>query len=404
MSVSPPYAPPPTVHTPWRLVTLLGALTAVGPMAIDMYLSGLTAMQADLHATPAQGQMSVASFFAGMALGQFLYGPASDRFGRRVPILIGMSIFLVASAACALASSIEMLIAARFVQAIGACAGQVCARAVVRDHFDHQNTARVLSLLTLVMGLAPILAPQLGGFVLLVASWRAIFWLMFAIGGAIGLWTLLSLKESQSKEARAVARQESVLGSFIALGKQRRLVGYALGGALNGATLFTYVAGSSALVIEVYGVSPAWFPLVFAVNAIAVIGSSQVNRILLRRVASDTILKRASLVAIGFALALTLFAVTGWGGPWTVLPLIFCVLSSYSFAQNNTMAGALSVDPLRAGSISAVMGAAAFGAGALAALVVSSFHDGTARPMALGMLFALCGSSVAIYGLALRRS
>ena len=320
------------------------------------------------------------------------------------PILIGLVIYLIATAVCALSTSVEMLISARFIQAIGACAGQVVTRAVVRDHFDHQNTARVLSLLTLVMGLAPILAPQLGGFVLMAASWRAIFWLMFVIGGAIGLWTLISLKESQGHAARAVARQESVLGSFIALFKQRRLVGYALGGALNGATLFTYVAGSAALVVEVYGISPAWFPLVFAINAVAIIGSSQVNRFLLRTMSSDTILRRASLVAIVLAAILTVFAVTGWGGMWTVLPMIFLVLSSYSFAQNNTMAGALSVDPARAGAISAVMGASAFGAGALAASVVGSLHDATARPMAIAMLLSLSLSAVAIYGLALRKS
>lgn len=403
MSVMPPSVYNPNA-TPWRLVILLGALTAIGPMAIDMYLSGLSAMQRDLHATTGEGQASVASFFAGMALGQFIYGPASDRFGRRGPILIGTAIYLVATAACALSTNVEMLIGARFVQAIGACAGQVVARAVVRDHFDHQNTARVLSLLTLVMGLAPILAPQLGGFVLMVANWRAIFWLMFVIGGAIGVWTLVSLKESQSHAARAIARQESVLGSFIALFKQRRLVGYALGGALNGATLFTYVAGSSALVVEVYGVPPAWFPLVFAINAVAIIGSSQVNRFLLRKTPSDTILRRASLTAIVMAAILTFFAVTGWGGMWTVLPMIFLVLSSYSFSQNNTMAGALSVDPTRAGSISALMGASAFGAGALAASVVGSFHDDTARPMAIAMLLAVSLSATALYGLALRKS
>ena len=142
----------------------------------------------------------------------------------------------------------------------------------------------------------------------------------------------------------------------------------------------------------------------FAINAVAIIGSSQVNRFLLRTMPSDTILKRASLTAIVLAAILTVFAVTGWGGKWTVLPMIFLVLSSYSFAQNNTMAGALSVDPARAGAISAVMGASAFGAGALAASVVGSFHDATARPMAIAMLLSLSLSAVAIYGLALRKS
>ncbi|HMP62501.1 MAG TPA: MFS transporter, partial [Phenylobacterium sp.] len=190
MDRAPPSLPP---ATPWGLVILLGALTAFAPMSIDMYLPSLPAIGQDFQAGAAGVQITVAAFFAGMALGQFFYGPASDRFGRRAPILVGVTIYVAASAACALATSVDMLIAARFVQALGGCAGGVVARAVVRDRFDHTETARMLSLLTLIMGIAPIVAPLLGGLILQVAGWRAIFWTLALFGAVVGLVTLLRL-------------------------------------------------------------------------------------------------------------------------------------------------------------------------------------------------------------------
>jgi len=400
-AASPPGMP---AATPWRFVVMLGALTALGPLSIDLYLPALPDMVRDLSAGAAEGQASVAAFFAGMAIGQFVYGPGSDRFGRRPMILIGIGVFLAATVVCALANTPHILIAGRFVQALGACSGMVVARAVVRDVFDHQDTARVLSLLMLVMGVAPILAPLFGGLVLQVTGWRTIFWVMFAYGAVIGLVAIFRLKETLTSQARAVARGESVLAGFVALGRSRRLIGYILAAALNGAVLFSYIAASPEIVIGLYGVPPTWFGLVFGANAIAVIGASQINRLLLRRRSSDQILARASLAAIVSGLLLMIFATTEVGGAWTVLPLLFLTLGSYGFMSSNTMAGALSVDPLRAGSISAMIGGAAFGVGALAATTGGLFHDGTAGPLSIIMLLALIGSACALYGLAFRRS
>ncbi len=393
-------APPPSA-VPWRLVLLLGAMTAFAPMSIDMYLSSLPAMGRTLNAGPDQTQATLAAFFAGMAIGQVFYGPASDRFGRRLPLLVGIGVFTIASVVCALASTIETLIVARFIQALGGCAGAVIARAVVRDRFSHTETARVLSLMTLIMGLAPVLAPQLGGIVQFLAGWRAVFWTLVAFGVLIGAWVIFGLSESRSAETEAQARSENPLRAYVALFGMKRLMGYALAGALNGAVLFTYISGAPDLVMGTYGHTPLVFNLVFAFNAVGIIGASQVNRWLLRRATPDQVLKKASIASIVAAFLLTIAAWTGWGGQWTVLPLLFGALSIYGLMGGNTMAGALSVDPRRAGSISALMGSASFGAGAVASWAGGLLHDGSARPVAAVMFACLVGSALAIFFLAL---
>ena len=396
-------AVPSPAATPWRLVLLLGALTAFAPMSIDMYLSSLPAIGKSLQAGPDQTQATLAAFFAGMAIGQFIYGPASDRFGRRGPILFGVAVYFLASVACALAPTIEALITARFIQALGGCAGAVVARAVVRDRFSHTDTARVLSLMTLIMGLAPVLAPQFGGIIQLIAGWRAVFWTLALFGLAIGVWVVLGLSESRSAETEAQARSENPLKAFGALLRMRRLVGYGLAGTLNGAVLFTYISGGPDVIMGTYGHSPLVFNMIFAFNAVGIIGASQVNRLLLRRTTPDRVLMRASVASLVFAFLLVGAAWTGWGGQWTVLPLLFLSLSTYGLMGGNTMAGALSVDPKRAGSTSALMGSASFGAGAVAAWISGLLHDGSPRPMAGVMFVCLVGSALAIFLIALPR-
>ncbi|HYE44348.1 MAG TPA: Bcr/CflA family efflux MFS transporter, partial [Caulobacter sp.] len=221
-----PDALPPPAPTPWGLVILLGAMTAFAPMSIDMYLPAQVAIAGSLGASQAQVELTLSTFLAGMAIGQFFYGSASDRFGRKTPVLVGCAVYVVASVICAVSNSIEALVGARFLQALGGCAGGVIARAIVRDNFDHRDTARILSLLMLVMGLAPILAPMAGSAVLAIADWRAIFWCLAAFGVAIALAVIFRLPESRSEETAAQARLENAFQAYAALLVQPRLIGY----------------------------------------------------------------------------------------------------------------------------------------------------------------------------------
>jgi DHA1 family bicyclomycin/chloramphenicol resistance-like MFS transporter len=386
--------------TPWMMVILLGSLIGFAALSIDMYLPALPRIGRDFHAATGAAQATLSSFFLGLAIGQFFYGPASDRWGRRGPLFAGVILYAVASVGCALAPSLTFLIGARFLQALGGCAGQVIARAVVRDKFGHRQSARILSQLMLVMGLAPILAPLAGGALLSVGSWRAIFWIMAAFGVIVGVWMFFALAETRSAETAAKARAEHPLTSYLGLLKNRALIGYTLAGAFNGGALFAYIAASPGLLITTYHIPTGLFGVVFGLNAVGLIGMSQVNAHLLHRHSPEFIVARSRAASILFAVVLALDAYTGFGGMWGVLIPLFAVVSSFGLVGANTQASAMSIDPHRAGSISAVMGGASFGAGALISSLTAVFADGTPRPMAAVILGAILASSAALYGLA----
>lgn len=399
-SPAPQAGPAPT---PWGLVVLLGSLTAMGPIAIDMYLASLPAIGRSLQADPAAVQATVAAFLAGMAAGQIVYGPLTDRIGRRPPILFGVVVFILASVGCAMATTIEQLLVGRFIQALGACSGGVVSRAIVRDRFGHTDTARMLSLMMLIMGLAPILAPLLGTALLSLGGWQTNFWFMVVYGVAIAAAAFFRLKESRTEATVIQAGKENPFQAYGALMRQPRLMGYALGGALNGATLFTYISASPGLIMETYGFSTAAFPFIFGLNAFGLVMAGQINRFLLRRTTPEAVLSRANYVSLGLGALLVIAAVTGFGERWAILPLVFCVLASYGFMQGNTTAGALNCDPARAGSISALMGTLSFATGAVASTIAAALHDGGPRPMAFVMAGCIAGSAVMLQGLALRR-
>ena len=372
----------------------------LGPIAIDMYLPSLPSIGAEFGVSPAVTQSTVSAYLAGVAVGQLFFGPASDRVGRRPPVLFGVSVFILAAVGCALAASASQLIGLRFVQALGSCAGLVVARAVIRDRLDHTETARMLSLMMLIQGGAPLFAPLIGGVLMGIGGWRLIFWVIAGLGAVVGAAAFFRLKETRSAATAAQARSEHPIAAYGSLFRQRRLVGYTLANALNGATLFAYISSSPALLIGVYGVAPASFGWFFAINGIGLVAANQVNRWLLKRWTPDEVLGPASTAGVVAALLLLAAAVTGIGGPWSVLPALFLVVSTYGLLQSNTVAGGLDVDPLRAGSVSALMGSASFAAGAAAAWIAGALQDGTARPLALVMAVALVGSALSLRWLA----
>ena len=376
---------------------MLGALTAFAPMSIDMYLPALPSIGRVFGATNGQAQLTLSAFLAGLAIGQFFYGPASDRWGRRPPLLFGVVLYVGASIVCALAPTIQVLMAARFVQALGGCAGQVIARAAVRDRYGARDSARVLSLLMLVMGLAPIVAPFIGAALLSLADWRAIFWVLFAFGLAMAVVSAFGLRETRSPETEAQARGEHPLRGYLALLGNARLVGFVLSGAFNSAAVFAYISAAPGLIMGHYGVPAGQFVWVFGVNAGAMIATSQVNAHLLRRQTPDRILKRFRPLSLVAALAMLVGAVTGLGGMAGVLVPLFFIFASFGFIGANTMALALSLDPVRVGSASALMGGIQFAVGAVASSLIAASRDNGPIPMSVVILGCMVASTVALF-------
>ncbi|KPF64332.1 MFS transporter [alpha proteobacterium AAP81b] len=392
-------ATPSPRHPTLGEILLLGSLTAFGAVTIDLYLPSLPAIATDFAVSPARVQLTFSAFFIGMAIGQLFYGPASDRFGRRPAILVGCAVYTAASLACVLAPSVEWLIAGRFAQALGCCAGMVVARAVVRDRYDHRDSARIFSLLSLVLGVAPLFAPTIGGWLALVFSWRAIFVAFVGVGVALATAVSLRLEESRSPATAAKARTGSAFAAYGELLSHRRLVGYILVSACNGAGLFSYIATAPDLIITAWGFSTAAFGVIFAVGGFVIVGASQVNRALLRHHSPDRILAVATPVAALLGVALLALALAG-APPLVVMAVLFAALTSNAFIAANALAGALNVDPLRAGATSGLFGSANFAFGGLASIIAAALHDGTAVPVGAVIAAALTVAALAYFGLA----
>ena len=378
---------------PRWLPRLLGYFIAVGPAATDMYLPAFPAVEATFHTAPGTAQLTLAAWFAGLAIGQIMQGTLSDRLGRRPPLMIGFSIFALAMIGGALAPNLEVLAILRFFGAVGASAGMVITRAVVRDLAEGHRGAILMSRLVLVMGVAPILAPSVGAAFLTFASWRFIFWFQAVYGASCAILAWRILPETLPEARRVKVGVTQVIARYGSILREPVFRAHAIMGCGSTFCMFAYLGGSSPVFIQGFGLTPWQFGLIFGLCSCGLIAGSQINARMLPRFGLFFMLRlicRISLAATTVLLALTF---SGAHVLWLIVAPVFVALSCQGFANGNTAAGALQRHAAHAGSASALLGVAQFALGATSGLLVGLLTDGTPRGMALLMF---CGSLCAV--------
>ncbi|AZO62316.1 Bcr/CflA family efflux MFS transporter [Mesorhizobium sp. M1A.F.Ca.IN.020.30.1.1] len=368
-----------------RIAVVLGLLSAIGPFAIDMYLPALPSIGADLKAGTAAVQMSLLIFFLSMGFGQIVVGPISDIVGRKLPLYVGLALFMVGGVGSAMAPSIEWLIAFRFLQGLGASAGMAVPRAIVRDLHTGNEAAKLMSLLMLVFSVSPILAPLTGSQIIESFGWRAVFW---TVTGAAALATILlatSLKETRSAEERANSSFGTALAGYRYLMSDRNFLGLTAIAGFGIASFFVYLSSSSFILIDHYGLSPSVYSVFFSINAVAFIGMSQLTGMLADRFG----LKRVVWVAVtGYATVMVaLFAIMASGVDRldVMAGLLFVGYGFLGLVIPTTSVLAMEEHGEIAGTASALMGTLHFAIGALAMGVAGLFFDGTPLPMVAGI-------------------
>ncbi|WP_435611685.1 multidrug effflux MFS transporter [Streptomyces sp. bgisy159] len=372
------------------LVTLiLGGLTATPPLSMDMYLPALPEVTRSLHAPAATVQLTLTACLAGMALGQLVVGPMSDRWGRRRPLLAGLAVYVVATVLCAVAPNVQLLVAFRLAQGLAGAAGIVIARAVVRDLYDGVAMARFFSTLMLISGMAPIVAPLIGGQILRVTDWRGVFAVLAVVGVALTALVWARLPETLEPAERHSGGVGAALRSMRGLLADLPFTGYMLTGGFTFAALFAYIAASPFVIQEIYGASPQTFSLLFGLNSIGLVVAGQVNgKLLVGRVRLDRVLAAGLAVIVTAAAALLLMS-TGVFGEVGLAPVagaLFVLMSAMGLALPNAQTLALMRTRHSAGSASALLGTSSFLVGAVASPLVGVAGEHTAVPMAVVQL------------------
>jgi DHA1 family bicyclomycin/chloramphenicol resistance-like MFS transporter len=368
-----------------HLAIVLGLITAVGPFAIDMYLPALPSIGGALHATPAAVQMSLMVFFIALGVCQLIYGPLSDIFGRKVPIYVGLAIFTVGSVGCALAPNVNVLIGFRVLQALGACAGMVVPRAIVRDLYTGHDATRLMSLLMLVVSISPLLAPLTGSFIIAGFGWRGVFWALTVAGAITFLLAATQLRETREIHHRADSSWASVFAAYRKLLTDPAFLGLTLVGAFGVSSFFIYLASASFVITNHYGLTPTMFSLCFALNAAAFFGFSQLTA----RMTAKYGLTRVIRVAVsGFAIAMSILAVLFVAGADSLALMMIFLFVGYGFlglVLPTTAVLSVENHGAIAGAASALMGALQFGVGAAVMAVSGVFADGAPKPMVVGI-------------------
>lgn len=375
-----------------KLLLLLGGISLLTPMSIDMYVPALPAIATDLAASPGAVQLTLPAFFIGLAISQLLFGSLADHFGRRPPLLCGLALFACASVGCALCHTATGLTLWRALQALGVGSASVIPRAVVRDRFDVAHTARAMSLLGLITGLGPILAPQVGGMLLVVATWRFLFWVLTAYALtclALVFWTL---------EESHLARTAPAVGPklWLSLLTDRRFLRYSLPANLIQASVFAYIAGAPFVFIDLLHLSPQRFAWLFGINAIGLLAAGRLNAHLVTRIGPEPLFRRAMLCTAGLCLLMFSIALSGRGGFWGLAIPLFFYVASLGFNFANGFALALAPFGRTAGTASALHGTMQFTIAGFGGVAVSQFYDGSPRAMT-GVMCALTVAGAALY-------
>ncbi len=387
-------APVKKLSPRFNVVLIMGLLTAIGPLSIDMYLPAFPAIAKSLDTTVSRVTLSLSSFFIGISAGQLLYGPLLERFGRKKPLYAGLFVYFLASLGCAFAQSVDTLIILRFLQAMGGCVGMVAARAMVRDLFDVTDSAKVFSMLMLVVSVSPIIAPTLGGYITDLFGWRYIFAMLIVIVLFILVGTFFFLPESKKPNPEFSLRPVPILKNFASVLRHPYFITYALTGAVSSAGLYAYIAGSPYVFMEIFKVTGSQFGWIFAIIAAGLIGASQINTILLRQSQSEHIIKMATFSQALIGAILVVITLMGWSNLYLTVFLIFLFLACQGFIFPNATALALAPLGHNAGNASALIGTIQMTIGASASAIVSVLQNHTALPMAVVMTCSAAGAFV----------
>lgn len=370
------------------LIFILGLLSALGPFSIDMYLPGFPSIAADLHSSVDKVAYSLSSFFIGVCTGQLICGPLLDKFGRKKPLYIGLSIYILASIGCAVSNSVELLIAFRFVQALGGCVAMIAPSAIVRDIFPLQEIAKVFSLLILILGVSPILAPTVGSYLISLFGWHTVFILLSLIACILLLAVIFFLPETKKPDSQISLKPIKIWNGYKTVIKNPQFFTYAFGGAIAASGLFAYLAGSPIVFMQIYKVTEQQYGWIFGLVAAGLITSSQFNNVLLKKYDSAKVMKIVLTIQSVLGIILFLGCVFDMLNLYTTILLMFLFLSCQGFSFPNSSALSLAPFDKDAGSAAALMGAFQMGFGALATALIGVTNNGTTLP--LSGLMATC--------------
>lgn len=392
MKPSPPSASDRLAPDGFSFRALLTLLVAFGPLSTDLYLPSLPSIATHFAVGAAEAQLTLSVFLLGFAGGTLIWGPLSDRFGRRPTMLAGLAFFFVATLACAAAESMTQLIVARFVQAIGACVGPVVARAVVRDVFAREEAARVLSYMAMAMGLAPMVGPVIGGMLEAAFGWRSNFILIAAVGAVALAATFRALPETNRHPNAEATRPSRMAAQFRELAGHRPYVGYALTVALAYSGIFAFISGSSFVLIRLFGVSPPAFGWLFAACVAGYMTGAFLSGRFTRRVGLHRMILVGGTVASTGGLAMTAFALTGSTAPWGIVLPMVAFLMGVGMMMANSQAGAVAPFPRMAGAASALLGFVQMTIAAAVGVAVGHVLETSALPMAAAIALSGLGA------------